>query len=172
LSLILFIGLHLMRVVAPGFRQQMIDKLGKPVWGAVHGILSIVTLLFLAYAFNEARGMYGVLYKPPSGMAHLALTLMLIAMICLVAGFLPAGHIRAKLKYPVLVAIKIWALSHLLANGEPEAVVLFGSFLAWAVVLRISMKRRLRRGEDDVAGVRFCQVRSLSPSSSGSCSGG
>jgi uncharacterized membrane protein len=53
LSLILFIGLHLMRVVAPGFRQQMIDKVGKPVWGAVHGILSVVTLLFLAYAFNE-----------------------------------------------------------------------------------------------------------------------
>jgi uncharacterized membrane protein len=147
LSLILFIGLHLIRVIAPGFRQQMIDKVGKPVWGAVHGILSVVTLLFLAYAFNEARGMYGYLYQPPIWTAHLALTLMLIAMICLVAGFLPAGHIRAKLKFPLLVAIKIWALAHLLANGEPEAVVLFGSFLAWAVLLRISMKQRLRKGE-------------------------
>lgn len=147
LSLILFIGLHLIRVIAPGFRQQMIDKVGKPVWGAVHGILSVVTLLFLAYAFNEARGMYGTLYEPPIWTAHLALTSMLIAMICLVAGFLPAGHIRAKLKFPLLVAIKIWALAHLLANGEPEAVVLFGSFLAWAVLLRISMKQRLRKGE-------------------------
>ncbi|MBO9125117.1 MULTISPECIES: NnrU family protein [unclassified Rhizobium] len=147
LSLILFIGLHLIRVIVPDFRRSMIDKLGKPVWGAVHGILSIVTLLFLAYAFDQARGMYGTLYNPPIWMAHITLTLMLIAMICLVAGFLPAGHIRAKLKFPLLVAIKIWALSHLLANGEPEAIVLFVAFLAWAVLLRISMKQRLRNGE-------------------------
>lgn len=147
LSLVLFIGLHLIRVIAPGFRRQMIEKFGKPVWGAVHGILGVVTLLFLAYAFNQARGMYGYLYEPPVWMAHITITLMLIAMICLVAGFLPAGHIRAKLKFPLLVAIKLWALSHLLANGEPEAVVLFVAFLAWAVLLRISMKQRLRRGE-------------------------
>ncbi|MBB3966916.1 MULTISPECIES: NnrU family protein [Rhizobium] len=147
LSLVLFIGLHLIRVVVPDLRRAMIDKLGKPVWGAVHGILSIVTLLFLAYAFDQARGMYGTLYNPPVWVAHITLTLMLIAVICLVAGFLPAGHIRTKLKFPLLVAIKIWALSHLLANGEPEAIVLFGAFLAWAVLLRISMKQRLRNGE-------------------------
>jgi uncharacterized membrane protein len=116
--------------------------------------------------------MYGTLYEPPIWTAHLALTLMLIAMICLVAGFLPAGHIRAKLKFPLLVAIKIWALAHLLANGEPEAVVLFGSFLAWARVTADLDEAAPAQGRDHVAGVRFGQIRSLFASSSASCCGG
>ena len=63
------------------------------------------------------------------------------------AGFLPAGHIRTKLKFPILVAIKIWALAHLLANGESYSVVLFVTILAWAVILRITLKRRIASGE-------------------------
>jgi uncharacterized membrane protein len=147
ISIILFLGIHLIRVIVPGFRQGMIEKLGKPVWIAIHSILSIATLLFLAYAFGVARTETGILYNPPVWMAHITITLMLIATICLVAGFLPAGHIRSKAKHPVLLAVKIWAFSHLLANGETSSVLLFVAFLAWAVVMRIVMKRRLRRGE-------------------------
>jgi len=72
---------------------------------------------------------------------------MLIACICLVAGFLPAGYIVAKTKYPMVLAIKIWALAHLLANGDSAGVLLFASFLAWGVILRISLKRRALAGE-------------------------
>jgi len=74
-------------------------------------------------------------------------TLMLVAVICFVAGFLPAGHIRAKTKHPVVLSVKIWALAHLLSNGEAYSVLLFAAFLAWGVILRISLKRRWRRGE-------------------------
>jgi uncharacterized membrane protein len=88
-----------------------------------------------------------MVYTPPAFMAHITLTLMIIASVCLVAGFLPAGHIRAKLKFPILVAIKIWALAHLLANGESYSVVLFVTILAWAVILRITLKRRIASGE-------------------------
>ncbi|MDX3978883.1 NnrU family protein [Shinella sp.] len=146
-GLVLFIVTHLIRPFAPGLRNAGIAALGKPAWMALHGILSLASLVLIAYGFVEARANGGaMLYSPPIFMAHIALTLMLIASICLVAGFLPAGHIRTKLKFPILVAIKIWALAHLLANGESYSVLLFVTILAWAVILRISLKKRIAAG--------------------------
>ncbi|WP_439624384.1 NnrU family protein [Shinella sp.] len=147
-GLVLFIVTHLVRPFAPGLRNAGIAALGKPAWMALHGIVSLASLVLIAYGFVEARMNNDmVLYYPPTFMSHIALTLMLIASICLVAGFLPAGHIRTKLKFPILVAIKIWALSHLLANGESYSVLLFVTILAWAVILRISLKKRIAAGE-------------------------
>ncbi|MGB3811825.1 MAG: NnrU family protein [Shinella sp.] len=147
-GLVLFIATHLVRPFAPGLRNAGIAALGKPGWMAVHGIVSLASLALIVYGFIDARENSGqMLYFPPTFMAHIALTLMLIASICLVAGFLPAGHIRAKLKFPLLVAIKIWALAHLLANGESYSVLLFVTILAWAVILRISLKKRIAAGE-------------------------
>ncbi len=147
-GLVLFIVTHLIRPFAPGLRNAGIAALGKPAWMALHGILSLASLVLIAYGFVQARANGGaMLYSPPTFMAHIALTLMLIASICLVAGFLPAGHIRTKLKFPILVAIKIWALAHLLANGESYSVLLFVTILAWAVILRISLKKRIAAGE-------------------------
>lgn len=147
-GLVLFIATHLVRPFAPGLRNAGIAALGKPGWMTVHGIVSLASLALIVYGFIDARENGGqMLYFPPTFMAHIALTLMLIAPICLVAGFLPAGHIRAKLKFPLLVAIKIWALAHLLANGESYSVLLFVTILAWAVILRISLKKRIAAGE-------------------------
>jgi uncharacterized membrane protein len=147
-SLVLFIGVHLIRVFVPGFRQAMIEQMGRPAWSAIHGILSTATLIFVIYAFGVARSQpIGMLYTPPMGMAHLTVTLMLLAMICLVAGLLPAGHIKRRAKYPIVLAIKIWAVAHLASNGEAYSVLLFVAFLVWGVLLRISLKRRERRGE-------------------------
>ncbi len=147
-GLVLFIVTHLLRPFAPGLRNAGIATLGKPGWMVLHGVLSLASLVMIAYGFAAARENGGeMLYFPPKFMAHIALTLMMIASICLVAGFLPAGHIRAKLKFPILVAIKIWALAHLLANGESYSVLLFVTILAWAVILRISLKKRIAAGE-------------------------
>lgn len=147
-GLVLFIATHLLRPIAPGLRNAAIAALGKPSWMALHGIASLVSLALIAYGFVDARENGGeMLYFPPTFLSHIALTLMLIASICLVAGFLPAGHIRTKLKFPILVAIKIWALAHLLANGESYSVLLFVTILAWAVILRITLKKRIATGE-------------------------
>lgn len=147
-GLVLFIVTHLLRPFAPGLRNAGIAAVGKPGWMALHGVVSLLSLVLIAYGFIAARENGGeILYVPPVFMAHIALTLMLIASICLVAGFLPAGHIRARLKFPVLVAIKIWALSHLLANGESYSVLLFVTILAWAVILRITLKKRIAARE-------------------------
>lgn len=147
-GIILFIATHLVRPFAPGLRAGLIARLGKPTFMALHGIVSLISLFMMAYGFVLARDSGGeMLYYPPVFMAHIALTLMLIASICLVAAFMPAGNIRVKLKFPALVAIKLWAFSHLLANGESYSVLLFGAILAWAVILRISLKKRIASGE-------------------------
>lgn len=147
-GIVLFIATHLVRPFAPGLRTGAIERLGKPGFMAVHGIVSLVSLAMMAYGFVAARAAGGtMLYQPPMFLSHIALTLLLIASICLAAAFLPAGHIRAKLKFPAIGAIKLWAFAHLLANGESYSVLLFGAILAWAVILRISLKRRVAAGE-------------------------
>lgn len=145
IGIILFLATHLVRVVAPGFREAMVDRFGLGPWRAVHSVFSIGALAVLIYGYSVAPVIN--IFFPPTGMAHLALTLMLLAMICLVAGLLPSGYIALRAKHPMVLAVKIWALSHLLANGDLASIILFGMFLAWGVILRISLKRRQRAGE-------------------------
>ncbi|PND25065.1 NnrU family protein [Sinorhizobium sp. M4_45] len=147
LGIIIFLGMHLVRVVAPGFRAGIIESRGKGTWMGLYTIVSLVGLCLIIYGFGQARGETGMLYDPPIFLRHIALLLMLVAFIVLAAGFLPAGRIAVALKHPQVLSIKIWALAHLLANSERSSVLLFGSFLAWAVILRISLKRRERAGE-------------------------
>ncbi|GEO84028.1 MULTISPECIES: NnrU family protein [Alphaproteobacteria] len=145
LGIILFIGTHMVRVVAPGFRTAMVERFGDGGWKAIHGVASVISLVVLVYGWQQAPVVD--LWFPPKGMTHLTLTLMLFAMICLIAGLLPAGHIATKTKHPMVLSVKIWALAHLLSNGDLASVLLFGSFLAWGVIVRISLKRRQRAGE-------------------------
>ncbi|WP_026617999.1 NnrU family protein [Ensifer aridi] len=147
LGIVIFLGMHLVRVVAPGFRAGIIESRGKGTWMGLYTLVSFVGLCLIIYGFGQARGETGMLYDPPVFLRHIALLLMLFAFVLLAAGSLPAGRIAVAVKHPQILSIKIWALAHLLANGETSSVLLFGSFLAWAVTLRISLKRRERAGE-------------------------
>lgn len=147
LGIIIFLGMHLIRVVAPGFRAGVIESRGKGTWMGIYALLSLIGLCLIIYGFGQARSETGVLYDPPVFLRHIALLLMLFAFVSLAAGFLPAGRIAVALKHPQILSVKIWALAHLLSNGETSSVLLFGSFLAWGVILRISLKRRERAGE-------------------------
>ncbi len=147
LGIVIFLGTHLVRVVAPGLRASVIERNGKNAWMGIYTVISLIGLGLLIYGFGEARAVTGMLYNPPVFLKHIALLLMLIAFVCLAAGFLPAGRIAVAVKHPQILSIKIWALAHLLANGETSSVLLFASFLAWAVIMRISLKRRQRAGE-------------------------
>lgn len=145
LGIILFLATHLIRVVAPGFRLSMIERFGETGWRVINSILSLLSLVVLIWGYATAP--FVNVWFPPMGMNHLTITLMLIAMICLVAGFLPAGHIATKTKHPIVLSIKIWAAAHLLANGDLASILMFGALLAWGVVLRINYKRRVRAGD-------------------------
>jgi len=142
LGLILFLGIHSVRILAPGLRDAQISAHGLGRWKGIYSLVSFAGLVLIVWGYGVARQTAPILYEPPVWTRHLNLLLMVFAFIALAASQLPAGRIKAALKHPMLVAVKIWALGHLLANGDLAAVLLFGTFLAWAVLDRISVKRR------------------------------
>lgn len=142
IGLIVFFGPHFYSAVrsrAPG--SDMKAKMGYGPYMASYSIVSVIGFVLICIGYGATRGM-GVLYVPPTGLAHLNILLMVPAMIVLVASQLPAGYIKKATKHPMLLAVKLWALGHLLANGELNSVILFGSFLAYAVFDRIMVKKR------------------------------
>ena len=147
IGLVLFLGVHLLRAFAPGLRTSLIASMGDGPFKGVYALVSLLGLGLLIYGFGIARQQTGILYDPPVFLRHITLLLMLIALIVLVAGFLPSGYIATYAKHPQVLAIKIWAFAHLLANGETVQVILFAAFLAWGVIMRIAYKRRARNGE-------------------------
>jgi uncharacterized membrane protein len=109
----------------------------------VHSLTSLVGLVLIVYGFGQYRAHDWVqVWTPPAADRHITMLLMWLAFISLAAMGKNPSRIRGWLRHPMLVAVKIWALAHLLANGDLGGMVLFGSFLAWAVWDRIAVKRR------------------------------
>ncbi len=140
-GLIVFLGIHSISIVAPGWRTATLARLGERRWKGLYSVAAGVGLALLIVGYGMARRDPVVLYTPPAALRHLALVVMLPVFPLLFAPYLP-GRIRAAAKHPLLLAVKFWALAHLLANGTLADVLLFGGFLAWAVADRISVKRR------------------------------
>lgn len=157
IGLIIFLGIHSISIVALPQRDAMASKLGYPGWKAVFSLVSVLGLYLIIVGYGAARMDPTVLYSPPFWMNHITILLMVPVFPLLLAAYLP-GRIKNTLKHPMLVAVKLWALSHLLANGMLADVVLFGAFLAWAVVDRISLKRRPSRPTPSAPAGRFNDV--------------
>ena len=152
-GLLLFLGVHSTAIIAPEWRTAQVARRGEAAWKGLYALLSIAGFVVLIYGYGVARQSPVVLYTPPTFARHLALLLMLPVFPLLIAAYLP-GRIKTAAKHPMLLAVKLWALAHLLANGSLHDVVLFGTFLAWAVADRISMKRRTVARAVPVASAR------------------
>jgi len=140
LGVALFVAAHL-SVRSRARRAALIVRWGKTVYRMLFSLVVLVALAMITYGFARYRAEEWVdLWYPPRGMRHLALALMLPAVILLFTAFLP-GRLKRWTRYPALLAVKIWAFAHLLANGDLGSVILFGGFLAWAVTARIALKR-------------------------------
>ncbi len=143
IGLVIFFAIHLVPSNV-SIRDGLIARFGLTGYKAIFGVISLAGFALIVLGFAKLQmhpGKNPVLWDPPLWTRHLAVGLMLPAIIALVAAYVPS-RIHTALKHPMLVAIKIWALAHLLANGDLAALVLFGSFLAFAVYDRISVKRR------------------------------
>lgn len=143
-GLVIFLGVHSVRIFADGWRTAQLTKMGEGPWKGVYSMLSALGLGLIIWGYSMARLEPGLLWVPPVATRHIAATLMLIAMILLVAAYVPKNSIRARLHHPMLLGVKIWAFAHLLANGNVADAVLFGSFLVWAVLCFIAAKKRDR----------------------------
>jgi len=146
LGLLIFIGVHLVPTSAPA-RAGLVAKLGENQYKIAFSVASFVGFALIVWGFGLARhaGANVQLWTPPTWTKHIAFALMWPAFVLLVAAYVPS-HIRDKAKHPMLAAIKIWALAHLLANGDLAGALLFAGFLAWAVYDRISVKKRAALG--------------------------
>ena len=138
IGIVVFLGIHTLPTI-PGLRDRLISRFGENGYKAFFSLLSIGGFVLLVWGFAHAPVIQ--VWTPPDWTRWVAIVLMLPAFIFLVAAYVP-GEIKAKLKHPFLVAIKTWALAHLTANGDLASIVLFGSFLAYAVYDRITLKRR------------------------------
>jgi len=133
IGLLLFLGLHSLRIVAGDWRGQTIARIGAGPWKGIYSILSIVGFVLLVWGYSLAQPQSLLLWIPPVGLRHFASLLTLPAFVLLVAAYVPHNGIKAKVHHPMVLAVKVWALAHLLANGSVADVVLFGSFLVWAI---------------------------------------
>jgi uncharacterized membrane protein len=140
-GLVLFLGIHSVSIVAPRWRAATVARLGEKPWKGIYSLAAGVGLAALIVGYGMARREAVVLYTPPAALRHLALVVMLPVFPLFFAAYFP-GRIRTAAKHPMLLAVKLWAAAHLLANGTLADVLLFGAFLAWAVADRISVKRR------------------------------
>lgn len=146
IGIIIFLGIHSVRIVAPRWRLAKMEEWGEGKWKGLYSLASIIGLALLVWGFGMARLEAPILYEPPVWLKHITLLLMLFAFIFLGVFIAKPGRMKPALKHPMLIAIKTWALAHLLANGDLASLILFLSFLAWAVFDRIALKRQARAG--------------------------
>ncbi len=144
LGLVIFLGVHSVRMVADGWRARTLARLGEGPYKGIHSVAALLGFGLIVYGFGLARQQPLQLWAPPFAMKHVASLLMLASFILLAAAYVPGNAIKARLHHPMVLAVKTWSLAHLLANGNRAHVVLFGAFLAWAVWNFVAARRRDR----------------------------
>lgn len=140
-GLALFLGAHSVQIFAGGWRAAVIARLGEGPWKGLYSLAALAGFGLIIYGYGQARG-GDPFWVVPHGIVHLTFALVWIAFICMTAAYWPGNHIKQALRDPMVAGVGLWALGHLLANATPAAVVLFGSFLVWALADFISLRRR------------------------------
>ena len=156
LGLVLFLGVHSTRIVAEGWRTRFVAQRGEMAWKGIYALLSIAGFVLILWGYGQARLQPVMLWGSPTWTRHLAALLTVPAFIFLVAAYVPGNAIKAMLKHPMVLGVKVWALAHLLANNTLADALLFGGFLVWAV-----FSYRAARGRDRANGTVYAPGRAL-----------
>jgi uncharacterized membrane protein len=144
LGLIIFLGVHSVRMVADDWRTLVRQRLGEGIWKGLYSLVSLAGLALIAWGFDAARDNLLLLWSPPVVMRQLAALLTLLSFVLLAAAYVPGNGIKARLHHPMVLGVKVWALAHLLSNGMQAHVLLFGTFLIWSVFNFRSARQRDR----------------------------
>jgi uncharacterized membrane protein len=143
--LIIFLGVHSVRIFAEGWRQSTIARLGDGPWKGIYSVLSIAGFILIIWGYGIARQDPWLLWPPPpEWLRHTAILLNLIALLLFALYLVPSGHLRARLGHPMLLSVKVWAFAHLIANNTLADLILFGAFLIWALADFRAARRRDR----------------------------
>lgn len=156
IGLVLFLGVHSVRMFAPDWRDNFISKRGEMSYKGVYSAVSALGLVLLIVGYGQTRSVPQFIWFPPAAMAHIAALLMLFAFVLLAAAYVPNNRIKAAVGHPMVLGVKVWAVAHLLANGRLGDMVLFGGFLVWAVVNYVRSRKA-----DRANGVVYGNARSI-----------
>lgn len=143
-GILLFLGVHSIAITSPGWRQTMIGRLGENGWKGLYALLSIAGFALIVIGYGQARLTPELIYSPPSWTRHLAALLLLPVFPLLLATYFP-GAIKRALGHPMLIATVLWAGAHLLGTTTRADLLLFGSFLGWALADWASARARPAR---------------------------
>lgn len=141
-GLLLFLGVHCLQVLAPDWRAQRRIQWGELPYKGLYSLVAGLGLVLIVIGYGEARTQPVALWTPPRGLVHASFLLMWVSMVLLVAAYVPGNAIHQRLGHPMTLGVKVWALGHLLANGKLADLMLFGTFLLWAVLVFRSARRR------------------------------
>jgi uncharacterized membrane protein len=154
LGLVVFLGSHVF-VTLRAHRAALIARFGEGAYKGLFSLVSLIGIILIGYGFARYRANEWVdIWMPPRWTRHVTDALVWPAIICILAAYIP-GQIKRVLKHPMLVGVKLWAVAHLIANGDLGSIILFGSFLAWAVYDRITLKRRSDPGAPPIPSGGF-----------------
>lgn len=153
LGLIIFLGLHSVRIFADDWRTRMRARLGEQKWKGIYSVISLTGLALVIWGYGLARQAPVAVWTPPPFTRHIAALLVCVAFVFITAAYVPRNGIKARLHHPMTLGVKLWALAHLLANGTLHDILLFGGFLLWSVLLfRAARKRDAAAGTVYPAG--------------------
>ncbi len=144
LGLVLFLGVHSVRIVADGWRSAFIARRGLGAWKGLYSVASLVGFVLIVWGYGQARAQPVLLWTPIPGAAHAAALLTLVAFVLLTAKDVPGNGIKARVHHPMVLGVKVWAFAHLLANHTLADLLLFGSFLVWSIASFAAARRRDR----------------------------
>jgi uncharacterized membrane protein len=150
LGLIIFLGVHSVRMLANEWRSAQIARIGEGPWKGLYSLASVLGLVLIVWGYGAARSNPAILWNPPDWTKQLTIVLTLVAFVLVAAAYVPGTRIKAWLGHPMVAGVKVWALAHLIGNGTLAGVILFGSILVWAIVNFAASRRR-----DRAAGVTY-----------------
>jgi len=137
-GLVVFFAAHLLPTF-PAARAGLVQRLGANGYRVAFALVSLAGLALIVVGKGDAP--FVPVWTPPAFMRHLTMLLMLPVFVLLLATYVPC-NIRRFVRHPMILAVKAWALAHLLVNGDLASMLLFGAFLAWGVYDLVSVKKR------------------------------
>ena len=140
-GLVVFLGIHSVRMLAPQWREGFIADRSEIAYKALYSVLSLIGLVLLVVGYGQTRAAPQFIWFPPASMALVASLLMLLSFVLLAAAYVPGNRIKAAVGHPMVLGVKVWAFSHLLANGRLGDIILFAAFLVWAVLNYVKSRK-------------------------------
>ena len=143
LGLVLFLGMHSVRICADGFRTRTMARIGAGPWKGLYTLVSLAGFALIIWGYGQTRG-EPALWDPPVWARDVATVLMAPAFLLIAAAYVPGNGLKAQIGHPMVVGVIVWASAHLVSNGRAGDALLFGAFLVWAMLDFGALRRRDR----------------------------